>query len=307
MIYELYNGDADENAMLLHESFAECCAMNFNEFSDNMIMVEDEKIFDDLEAVKTWYSAPSEILGNISPEDFVTQKWPDMTFSDALRIIRPFLTDTMFSFPNEIRALFASFEESIEWSLNMIGEIKERVAALDDSEMFITVFTSFVDLCMTNEDKSVNAALLDLFKCLNDENVEYYDGPFEDIIMTLAAKESALPLLIDYVNNAEDLDYNVFSTVSAIALSENKSDEIYRMLRTCTKRAAIELKTMFYDVFLDYGDARAISFLRTCAQKHLETIRRLDLSEDEKKDDTLAFKKACYVIKELGGNIEDLL
>lgn len=285
----------DLRAIKVEEAYGALANAFFAQFETEDFTESDVDFFADKKV--EWFDVKSDVLGGMTPREYIAENWgekPD--FDAAVTLVKPFFFDDNYDVPKELADLIKSFPEFIAWAADFIEMLKTSARKGD----YILPTSAFYALLAGNDDEILIKKTLELLDLLEyNENNEIV---FDSAAFFLALSESGIKAITEKSNSEAPSD-KTFTLLSNAASSEYKSDGLYVAIRSFCKRATGKFTPDCYYLFLDYGDARAVSFLRTQAKKY----RELWLSGENTDENRNAYFTLVDIIAELGGNTEDFL
>ena len=285
----------------LSESYERACVTYFQtlemagatEF--DMIMTE--------EAEKSWYEGTDSLLG-MSPLAYIESFYggkPDLEAAAAL--FRAFAANDVWEIPRSVVKLLSDFGE--EGALRYAAMLQDTEAAnssyneATDPEMMERqdILISAVNAAVFFPVPCVSEALWALIAACREDNENIIESVSAAIVMSFGA-ESVVP----YLNGVHDISEKESCLMQCIVNSGEKSDSLYRCLRGCAKKSSGIERMIALSIFTDYGDPRAVSYLRTVAKELLEELRAGGGEETRN-----SFYEVASMVSHLGGNTDDLL
>ncbi len=252
-----------------------------------------------------WFNLSSDELGGVTPHEYAREACGgEITADDAKFLFDSFCSDSFWSAPEGVCELLAQFgEEGIKHIVEILGDKdcltasyyestdKEALAAQDRIIAVLGCINYFV--C-----DDVKNAVWTAFKLCIEENEAIIEGAADAIIENFGAGEA-----VEFLLKAESIGFKELTLMQGITNGEERSDELYKCLRTCVKRSQGNEKLTALSIFADYGDPRAVTLLRSVAKDMKDK-----LTPGSKNNE--AFQELYMVasmINKLGGNTEDII
>ncbi len=287
--------EPDEDILLLKKSFKEYC---------RTLETEEDNEGD---VYGNWASIPSETLSGITPLDFIKRYVGDPpAFERYEKLVLCMLSDTVYSLPVEVMLDFEEACGDIDaWSNDIfkkcLGNFRSEDRRLTvPSFIFLNrladVFTDFPDdvydlLIGTSEDYMLKDP--DTASGLLSIGITCCKNGFEKTLALLKERYE------------RDGGFGEFeeTMLSQICVHGKRSNDLYSLLRTLVKKTDNRSKSLklFFMFVEDYGDPRAVSFLRTKVSSIREELAEVHIDSDDAK---ILFDNAMEgdaVIKKLGG------
>lgn len=260
----------------LYKSYDAAMAEYFENTFKGVNPEEDLKSFD--EAQKKWAAEPVNELSGITPGEYFAKVQPENFKMEIVSLIH----NSDFTAP---MALLLRLQVDTAKASEVLTELLREYKDKTDEES-LSALISIIDICRYIPNESIVTALFEVFDAINDESIH------EKIAEALAAQA---PLSLEPCVKrlkGEDADIDIFGVV-AEAGSKFMSDELYKALRNAFKRIKDKSAAALY--MANYGDGRAVTFLRGYIEKNVATI--------EKEE----FFHVTHAIEKLGGVFQDLV
>lgn len=288
----------DLRAIKLEEAFAEKAEAFYDNFdAEGEMKLSADYFLQGNEKIE-WFDVPSDKLGGKTPRAFITENYgekPD--FEASLELVKPYIYDDNYEVPSELRDMLLEHKETLlSWTADFVDTLSENVS--DDVD-YQNAFGSVYTLVAEVYDEKIARKSLELYKKLDYKKYEFC---CEAIGLYLATTEQGVSDIIEYLNSSEAITEKEFSLLSLASGSIFHSDDLYRTIRSCCKKAPEDLMPEILYCFEDYGDQRAVSYLRTIAKKY----RELWLSGFNVEKNKEIYFSAISIIEKLGGNIDDI-
>lgn len=284
----------DLRAMRVQEAFGDAANAFYKSFEEETDQMAPD-FFDNLKI--KWFEVPSERLGGQTPKDYIAENFgeePD--FDAALELIKPFLYDEINDVPSEIREMVLKYKEELcSWAREFLDAFTEPTGEYS----YTVAIGSFYGLMAEIFDEKLVDKTMELFYALDYEKYEFC---LEAMCSYLCSFKEGVDRIVATLSGAENFTEREFTLLSYLSSCEFHSDDVYRTIRTCCKRAGSDFLPAVYYCFADYGEGRAVSYLRTTAKKY----RDLWQSGIDAENNREIYFSIISVIEQLGGNTEDL-
>ncbi len=283
----------DLRAMRVQEAFGDAASAYYKKFEEVTEQMAPD-FFDNMKF--EWFDVPSERLGGQTPKDYIAENFgeePD--FEACLELIKPFFYDETNDVPGEIRAMVLVHREKLlSWAKDFLDVFTEPTGEYSYTIAIGTFYTLMGEIF----DEKIVDKTIELFYALDYEKYEYC---LESMCTYLCSFKEGVDKIVATLSGTEAFTEREFTLLSFLSSCEFHSDDVYRTIRTCCKRAGSDFLPAVYYCFADYGEGRAVSYLRTTAKK----FRDLWLSGVDAEENKEIYFSIISVIEQLGGNTED--
>lgn len=255
------------------------------------------------EVENSWYTGADPLLGT-SPAAFIESFYggkPDAGAAAAL--LRAFAASVVWEIPRCIAKLLADFgdEGTVRFAV-MLQDTEAAEALFNETEHSAMterqdILLSCIHAAPFFPAPAVSEALWTLLAVCGEENENIIESVSDALVKGFGAENA-----VSHLNDAPSAGLKEICLMQSIVDSGETSDSLYRCLRGCAKKSRADMRMIALSIFTDYGDPRAVSYLRTVAKELLEAIRAGGGEETRN-----SFFEVASMIGHLGGNTDDLL
>lgn len=276
---------------------------DFYVYRKSLVTLEDNEG----DVFERWKVRPSERLDGMTPYEFIRDYTGDPpVFEKYERIILNLIQDNYCSPPDSVFEDFFSICDRQEWAEKVIGICLDAFS-MNDTDVDALAITMIYgisehvsgfsdDLCnrFFETAKAVRQRDPELASDLVQVGVDYCKNGFDVAVDVIAKRMQEDKPMTGPV--AEKL-------LAVLALMGRKDEKLYVIYRTLVKRTALldERLEFYFDLVCDYGDPRAVSFMRTKGTALVEAYKALPANAPGKDILFRKMMRADEVIKTLGG------
>lgn len=273
---------------IVSESYNKAVEVGFNSFLEEHatyenceIKIDEEKLIAEIE--DKWLNQELADIGNITPNEYIKS----LISLDA--IVDFFIDIASISDIGVPDILIDRLKEHAKTAADLLFDFVKASLGSKELNKSLAISQAVYAIGCLRIDEYKNKLIALLIDSCKDEMIseaicaaitEYDDTILEDLIKTFHATDQAL------------VQEHLLTCVAEIS-KEHKSDEIFYFLKNAF-RVVSNLK-LAVEVLGDYGDGRAIPFLRGYILKNINEM------------DKATFNHMRAVIKKLGGDIKDLV
>lgn len=272
---------------IISESYNAAIEAGFNNFLDQHatnincdIKIDEEKLVKEVE--HDWLSKPLEGVGGVTPAEFIASL---ESLEDIFELFIEMASVSDVGVPD---MLMERLKEHAKPASDMLFGFTENWRKSQEQSKIMAVTQAVYAIgCLGCEE--YKQELIKLLSQVSDDEMlseavcaaisEYGSGILEDLYRIFWSEEQ------------EAVKEYLITCVAEISKGY-RSDELFYFLKDAFR--AIKNLTLMAEIMGDYGDPRAIPFLRGFVQKNLDKI------------DKATFNHLRAIIKKLGGEIKDL-
>ncbi len=276
---------------------------DFKAYVDTLITEEDNAA----DVYKNWISRKSDILSGLTPFEYIIEYAEGgKSFEKYEKIVLCMLSHGIFSLPDEVLDdFFSRCEDPAAWREKILKYCLANIGS-PDSDISVRCFMLLRRLSDTPGcfKEAFYPDFISAAAAMMDENEDYAS----EILMIAVAYcengfERTVEMLSEKVAAKAPLGPIETKLLAVLCIEDKKDDRLYAILRTLVKTADMfdeELK-FYFTLVKDYGDLRAVSFMRTKVGQMREAYLNSDANDEKAKR---LFDNAYHgdcVIRSLGG------
>ncbi|MCR5694326.1 MAG: hypothetical protein K6G89_05075 [Clostridia bacterium] len=285
----------DEDILKLKSDFKEFCGA---------LETEEDNAGD---VYEKWAGSPSVRLSNLTPFEFIKKYVgapPDLNRYESL--VLSMLSDPVCSVPGSVLDdFFGCCNDPAGWRESLLEECLDRIGndSGDTSESTLILIYKLSELSSDYSGKIFNKFLS------TAEKLMPVNGECASELLTLPVYccengfEKTLELLSEKAEQSGAHDDIRIKMLAVACVSGKKDDRLYVLLRSLVKRTDIfdDNIKLYFMMVRDYGDPRAVSFMRTKVGRMKEVYDGLDGRDGAAKKLFDAAYLGDGVIRSLGG------
>ena len=276
---------------------------DFRAYCDTLVTEEDNasNVYD------TWIDRGSELLSGLTPFEYIKRYAGEPpVFERYEKLVLCMLSSGVYSLPDKVlEDFFAVLDDPTAWRRGITEKCLDHVAG-EDRELSERCFMLLYKLSEIpgGFDGELYCRFISTAEAMMDGNDEYASD-----LLTMAALccengfERTLDLLAEKNMINETFGPVETKLLAVLCFNGRKDDRLYAMLRTLVKKTDMfneDLK-FYFTLVKDYGDQKAVSFLRTKVNQMRDAYMNMDSGSEKAK---ILFDNAFYgdgVIRQLGG------
>lgn len=302
-------GDFEKAAFALPEPDGEILRLmtDFTEYCDTLVTEEDNAA----NVYENWIARKSDTLSGLTPFEFIKNYACDGTsgapvFEKYEKLVLCMLSRGVYSLPDEVLDdFFAACENPDDWREDITRKCLANLGG-EDRDLAESCFMLLYKLSELPGGFGDNLYddFIDTANALMNKNEDYAS----DLLTTAVAFcengfEKTVETLAEKVAAKAGLGPVETKLLAVLCINGKRDERLYTMLRSLVKTTDMfdsELE-FYFELVKDYGDPRAVTFLRTKVNQMREAY--MTLNADDKAAKVL-FENAYRgdsVIKYLGG------
>lgn len=273
-------------------------------FSNGSIELEKQQEAFEKYINEDWFCTYSDVLGG-TPEAAVSEFFGDgFTAADASDIVKRIAVNSRWPLPDKVIKLLRDFgEEGEERFVQMLDDREAIKCSYYDSKDKSIIerqdaLLSLIAAARNFQGEPVKNMLLKLFNDCPDDNEAFIEELADSLVQGFGAE-----CVFDRLAAAGEIGARELTLMQSIVNCGQRSEEVYRCLRSCAKKSSGENKIIALSIIADYGDSRAVSFLRTVAKEYSAEFASGRGSEELKYN----LYAVISMISSLGGNTDDII